>query len=386
MHGTWTYDLIVVGAGPAGCAAAIHAANLKPGRAFQILLLDKARFPRVKICGGGVVRRAEFLLHRMNVHLDVHSTNIHAATFIFPKRKITIRRHNMFRIVRREEFDHALLRCAESKGIDVQQEADVLGLEHVHDGIVVRTAHESYKAKVVIGADGATGIVRKKMVSGDRRLSMVGLETVTQTLQSELSLRARHTAVFNFQCTAAGVQGYSWDFPTGPDEAPRMNRGIFHSHIGGRESRLGLKSYLADSLQERGIPTDPGQIKGHPETMYHSSAPCSAPHIVLAGDAIGVEPLLGEGISSALETGMMAAEAACRALHSGDYSFKRYDEEIRASHKGRSMRLKRYAAERFYAGEAKGWVLLGTVGMTAVHARGSQAWDGIGAIRRTARE
>lgn len=206
---------------------------------------------------------------------------------------------------------------------------------------------------------------------------MVGLETFTDPVQSELGHGARHTAVFDFTCTTAGVQGYCWDFPAGTDTLPLVNRGVFHSHISGHTSSPNLKSYLADSLRQRGIAADPGEIKGHPEHMYDPSAPCSAPRILLAGDAIGVEPLLGEGISTALETGMMAAEAACRALATGDYSFRNYAGEIRTSHKARSMLLKRRAAERFYTEQARWWVLLAAVGLDAAYSLTSRMWEGL---------
>jgi menaquinone-9 beta-reductase len=372
-----THDILIVGGGPAGCAAAIHAANLRPDLTDRILLLDKAQFPRVKICGGGVVRRADHLLQRMGIALDVDASSIHAARFVFPARAITIKRANMFRIVRRAEFDHALLQFAQSKGIHIRQEAPVLELQRSRDAILVHTPRETYRASVVIGADGANGITRRAVAAGRPRLSMVGLETFTDPVHSELGHRARHMAVFDFTCTMVGVQGYSWDFPAGADAMPLVNRGVFHSHISGRDSRLNLKSYLADSLRQRGIATDPGEIKGHPAHMYDPSVPCSAPRIVLAGDAIGVEPLLGEGISSALETGMMAAEAACRALATGDHSFRTYGAEIRASHRARSMLLKRRAAERFYVGQATWWVLLAAVGLGAAYNVTSQMWEGL---------
>ena len=78
---------------------------------------------------------------------------------------------------------------------------------------------------------------------------------------------------------------------------------------------------------------------------------------------------------------MMAAESACSALDSGDYSFDQYGHKIRKSQKARSMLLKRYAAERFYAGHSKWWILLGTVGAGALYTRASQMWEVVGGDR-----
>lgn len=371
------YDLIIIGAGPAGCAAAIRAAQLRPQRAARILLLDKARFPRAKICGGGIVRRGDYLLRRLGADLYVHSAPIDTATFIFPSRTITLRRSEMFRVVRREEFDDVLLHCAQASGVQVRQGTPVLDLQPSDDGVLVSTPQERFRARVVIGADGANSLVRRTIVAGRPPLSMVGLETFTRPAQAELAPPQRRTAVFDFRCADAGIQGYSWDFPAGAEQSPLVNRGVFHSHFGGRPSRVSLKSYLLGSLRERDIAVAPEQIKGHPMPMYDPASPASAPHLLLAGDALGIEPLLGEGISSALETGIMAAEAAVRALNGGDYSFSRYSHDLRTSHRMRSIRLKRAVAQHFYAGQPRHWALLGTVGATAAYLRTAQAWEGL---------
>lgn len=376
------YDLIIVGAGPAGSAAAIRAATLLPERASRILVVDKAHFPRVKICGGGIVRRGDHLLHRLGVGPGVDSASIDFARFIFPSGAVTVPRPKMFRVVRRAEFDNALLQCAQSRGVEVRQGCPVLDLRRDDEGVLVSTERETLRAKVVIGADGAKGVSRGTVISGPKRLPMVGLETFTRPTEPELTPRQRRTAVFDFTCVTAGVQGYSWDFPAGTEDSPLVNRGIFHSHISGRPSRQSLKPYLVASLQRRVIDVPPDQLKGHPAHMYDPSLPCSTPHLLLAGDAIGVEPLLGEGISTALETGIAAAEAACRALCTGDYTFRHYGDEIRTSHRIRSVRLKRATAERFYTGYPTWWLLLSAIGMGAAYLRGTQVWEGLARMAR----
>ena len=214
---TTIHDVIIVGGGPAGCAAAVHVAKLRPDLVHRIVLLDKARFPRVKLCGGGVVRRADRLLHRMGVAADVQSTAIRAATFVFPERSVTLRRANLFRIVRRAEFDHALLLHVKSLGVNVQEEATVTAFDEVGDAVLVRTPDQTYRGRVVVGADGANGISRRTVALARPSLSMVGLEIFTDPRPSELGHASRHTAVFDFTGTTAGVQGYSWDFPAGAD-------------------------------------------------------------------------------------------------------------------------------------------------------------------------
>jgi flavin-dependent dehydrogenase len=341
----------------------------------RILLLDRACFPRVKICGGGIVRRGDYLLHRLGVHLSVHSTSIDATRFVFPSRTLTISRSGMFRVVRRVEFDHGLLQSVESTGVQILQGTPVLDLQREGNGILVTTEQKTFRARAVIGADGANGIARKKIVCERSRLPMAGLETFTGPTRTERASPRPGAAVFDFRCTQDGIQGYSWDFPAGTEQAPLVNRGVIHSHFGGRSSRVSLKSYLMDSLRARDLEVSPSRIRGHPLHMYDPSLPCSAPHLLLAGDAIGVEPFLGEGISSALETGILAAEAAYQAFSHDDFSFTGYTGAIRGSHRMRSIRLKRAVAERFYGGHPRWWMLLGTIAVTGGYLRAAQAWD-----------
>lgn len=255
------------------------------------------------------------------------------------------------------------------------QGTPVLDLRREGNGILVTTEQMTFRARAVIGADGANGIARRKIVGERSRLPMAGLETFTAPTRAERVAPRRGTAVFDFRCTCDGIQGYSWSFPAGTEQAPVVNRGVIHSHFGGRSSRTNLKSYLMDSLRALDLEVSPSGIRGHPLHMYDPSLPCSAPHLLLAGDAIGVEPLLGEGISSALETGVLAAEAAYRAFCHGDYSFSGYTKAIRTSQRMRSIRLKRAVAERFYGGYPRSWMLLGTIAVAGAYLRAAQAWD-----------
>src|SRR5512142_467342 len=112
-------DILIVGAGPAGSAAAIQIANLDPDLARRTVVIDKAVFPRPKLCGGGITSHADGLLKQLYVSADVPSIPIHRARLVYKDKTFTIRVRNMFRVVRREEFDAALVRSARERGIVV---------------------------------------------------------------------------------------------------------------------------------------------------------------------------------------------------------------------------------------------------------------------------
>ena len=111
------WDVVIVGSGPAGSAAAIQLCERDRSMAARTLLLDRAQFPRHKLCGGGVVQRADELLGFLGVRVNVPSLPIHAVKFEHPGGTTIRRGLDLFRIVRREEFDDALVQAARALGV-----------------------------------------------------------------------------------------------------------------------------------------------------------------------------------------------------------------------------------------------------------------------------
>ncbi|MCL5951069.1 MAG: FAD-dependent monooxygenase [Chloroflexi bacterium] len=351
------YDIVIVGAGPAGSAAAIHIGNLSPETARRTLVLEKAVFPRPKLCGGGITPHADALLHALKVHPDVPSVPIHAARFVYRDVGFCLRWKNLFRVVRREEFDAALASFVMQRGAALHQNEALVDYRQEADGLDVITDQASYRTKILVGADGANSLVRKKLglVRSDRISRL--LEILTPVDADRTPEFTEHTAVFDFSPMADGVQGYYWDFPSLKQGAAVMNRGLFDSRVHPERPRADLKRVFEAALERRSVELD--HLQGHPERWYDARMRNSAPHIVLAGDAAGTEPLLGEGISHALNFGMVAAESALRALRLGDYSFRDYDRRVRWSALGSRLRFKRRIAQVLYWGKGAWFYRLG---------------------------
>ncbi len=360
------HDIIIVGAGPAGSAAAIQIANRNPDLARRTLVIEKAMFPRHKLCGGGVTTHADALLAQMHVKLDVPSFPIHAIKFIYEDLDFTVHINDVFRVIRREEFDAALAHVARERGVELREDEALVDIQRDSAGVSVQTKNGTHRAKIVIGADGANSVVRQKLglVRWDRTSRL--MEILSPVDAARTPEFVAHTAVFDFTPLMLGVQGYHWDFPSFKQGVPMMNRGLFDSRVHPDRPRAELKSAFEELLGKREVELDATHLQGHPERWFDPFTKHSAPRVLLAGDAAGTEPLFGEGISHALNFGMLAADETLRALARSDFSFADYERRVTWSALGRRLQFKRVIAHIVYGNHGKwfyrlGWSILRAV-------------------------
>ena len=339
-------DVVIVGSGPAGSATAAALVGLDPALAAATLVLEKERHPRPKLCGGGVTHRAERVLRRIELEADVPSVWIDRVQFWFDAEPLTVERPGRLRIVRRDEFDAALVAGVRAKGVEVREGEKVVALRREGDRVAVETTADTYLTRVLVGADGAKGPVRSAFVPEERSRVSRLVEVLVPCEASAPEHRDR-MAVFDFRPMKRDLQGYTWDFPCLVNGAPTLNIGGFDSRRNDG-SRAPLKPLVTERLASRGLDPARVRLQGHPERWYEPSGTYSAPNVVLAGDAAGIEPLLGEGIAYALEYGPVTAQAIVDALRTGDTSFADYGERLRASRLGNALNRNQRAAWVFY--------------------------------------
>lgn len=347
------YDVIIVGSGPAGSSTALHLAHLNPRLAERTLVIERDKHPRHKLCGGACVPEVDLILSRLGLdYREVPHVDVDWAWLTFRGRGFPLRfnRDFAFRVVRRNEFDGWLADQVRARGVELMEETRVTKLERTDEGVAVHTTRGVFHARVVVGADGSSGMVRRLVPEGDHPAPTARLlELVTPANPPELPPRmAADDALLDFTYMPAGVQGYVWSFPTKIAGERMRNWGVYDSRTVGRKSVGSLRPVVASWMEKSGYRLDDYHLEGHPIHLFEPRARFAAPHVVLAGDAAGVDATFGEGISLALAYGELAARAIDEAFQRSDFSFSGYRAAVLASPSGRSLTRRAKAARLLY--------------------------------------
>jgi flavin-dependent dehydrogenase len=344
------HPIIIVGAGPAGLATALHLVQRAPHMGKDILLLEAAEHPRNKLCGGGITVHGEDQLTRLGVRIDVPSFVVNKIVFRLGVSEFVVNCHAAMRVIQRHAFDAALAQAVADRGIRLHSNEAVRDVVRSENGVEVITTCSHYKANVVIAADGSNSLVRRKLrpENESRVARLLRILTPVEPIESQIWRQA--AAVFDFSCVSQGVNGYAWDFPCVLDGAPHVNRGIFDSRINADEPRVrGLfKRVFAERLAEQGLEIDDFELKGHPVRWYRESAEFALPHVLFVGDAAGVDPLFAEGISFAMEYGELAANEVINACRHNSFEFDEYTRNVHKSALGQLLRRRLRVAHALY--------------------------------------
>ncbi|MBA3488665.1 MAG: geranylgeranyl reductase family protein [Longispora sp.] len=325
-------DVIVVGAGPGGSAAAHHLA----AHGAQVLLLEKSAFPREKVCGDGLTPRAVKQLVRMGVDIT--------APGWVPNKGLRVIGGGMrlelnwpeldsfpnYGLTRtRRDFDQILAERAAAAGSELVTNTNVTGpiLDEAGRVVGVKATGpgkepKEYRAPIVIAADGVSGRFPLAMglTKRDDRPMGVAVRRYYRSearhddeyLESWLELRSREGG-------DTLLPGYGWIFGMG-DGRVNVGLGVLNSSsaFGKTDYRQMLLDWLGATPEEWGLGEEEnadGKILGAALPMGFNRVPHYSRGVMLVGDSGGmVNPFNGEGIAYAMESGALAAEIAVQAL------------------------------------------------------------------------
>jgi geranylgeranyl reductase family protein len=337
------YDLIIVGAGPAGSAAVLYAAR----QGLKTLLLDKESFPRDKICGDALSGKSVTVLRELDLLEEVQQlpgAHIQSIVFSSPNNasfRIDLTRTSLKNIpkgfvIRRKHFDAFLFEKAKKTGnrtIEGFSVTDILTENGQVCGVKGKTANgeeTEFRGKIILGADGYKSIVARKtgLYEHDPEHWVVALRCYYKNVKDL-------TDQIELHYVDEVIPGYFWIFPLENGYA-NIGIGMLHKYI--KQKNIDLNTALMNTIhspvfQKRFKDAEPMEKPvGWNLPVGSKRRKSYGPGFMLLGDAAGlIDPFTGEGIGNALYSAKFAVETAHEAIRSEDQreSFlSRYEDHL----------------------------------------------------------
>jgi geranylgeranyl reductase family protein len=343
----YTTDILIAGAGPGGATTSIFLAKEKIGH----IIIDKAEFPRDKICGDALSGKTVGMLKRITPQWQQYflakdkaivSTGIE---FIAPNNSsLSIPflknpdEHNPPGFVsRRIDFDNTLAGLIDRKYANFFTGTSLEDIEQTADGLLVtvneRGAQKKILTKMIVGAEGRSSMVAKKLAQHSMEPAhySAGIRAYYKNVSG---MHAQNYIELHFLKELQ--PGYLWIFPL-PNGSANVGVGMLSQSISSKKANL--KQLMLDAIKTHPILKTrfqnaeiEGPIEGWGLPLGSKKRNLSGNRFLLTGDAGSlIDPFTGEGIGNAMVSGLVASRMIKKAVEANDFSenfLKQYDEEL----------------------------------------------------------
>ncbi|MEO1049588.1 MAG: geranylgeranyl reductase family protein [Bacteroidota bacterium] len=336
------YDVVIVGAGPAGVACAIMLAQTH----LKVAILDKSTFPRDKICGDAlsldVINQLSMLSPALAAKFDQFAQKVpsYGVKIIAPAgNDIDIPFINKCKkdcgyVCTRTDFDNLLVEhLKELQQVELIEACEVKGIERNDNGILIQTNKGEIKSRFVVGADGAHSVVNRHLgnIEVDKNHYSAGLRMYFDGVSGFHD--QGYIELYFFKNI---LPGYLWVFPL-PDGKANVGIGMLSSAV--MSKKVNLKKAFRILLDEHPKlkarfehATALETVKGFGLPLGSKKRKLSGDHFLLTGDAASlIDPFTGEGIGNAIRSGRVAAMHIEKSFEQQDFSARfnqAYDREI----------------------------------------------------------
>ncbi|OPZ44992.1 MAG: Digeranylgeranylglycerophospholipid reductase [Euryarchaeota archaeon ADurb.BinA087] len=309
------YDVIVVGAGPSGAMAAKICAE----KGLNVIIIDKQSFPRDKPCGGGVSKKALDLINEnlppSIIENYVYGFRLYSKNFDC----IELKSKEFVGITTdRSKFDSFLVDLAIKKGAKFLQNGKVVNIEFSDNNAICKLKNgDEIEGKIIIGADGAHGIVaRKTNIRQNWKLDEIGIGIEATISLENNSLNSFHKNYLELYFLDI-PHGYGWVFP----KSESISIGVGYRYDRTIKPRDLFKKFCERISDYKSITFSADEFKVHIIPAGGFKRNITNNRVLLVGDAAGfIDPLTGEGIYYALKSGKIAAQTCYNAIQNGIFT------------------------------------------------------------------
>ena len=347
------YDVIIVGAGPAGSNTAISYKHLNPD--LNIAIFDKSQFPRDKSCGDAIGPGVINALKRFgNEHILNGEPEVVSTTLFGPKNigiqnyipEVKNKEDSVVYVIPRLDLDNRIFDLAKSLDVDSYEEYRYLGFDRTKDKKIAVNfknsdgEEETYLTKILVGADGANSRVRKNL-NLNQNTDWHKAIAIRAYIDSPNYLEIFKERSLMFEINVSALRGYAWAFPS---KDTLINIGIGMPLSLFKKENKNINEMLNDfveTLESRGVIVDNIRMEKSYMLPFASSRPKLAhDQVALVGDAGSmINPMSGEGIFYGMESGFLLAENTHNFLKNEN---EKINQGIRAYEKSFNKRFSKH--------------------------------------------